>query len=226
MKKILFFTVAIMILMACSTEKMNFGQLQDRNGMLYLVNENEPFTGDIVSYANGRVEFEGKVVKGLREGPWTYYYPSGQKKEEGVYKEGMKDGTWKLYQANGTQDSPQVYKYGRMLMSDGTFAETPPQPIDSVAPGETVADPKPNSKTQAASKTETVKEEPRQTVVVWERLRGAAIKYLDGIPYTGAVVKYQRNGIKELEGNFFRGRRTGKWVYYDRVGNLRDIRYY
>jgi len=33
-------------------------------------------------------------------------------------------------------------------------------------------------------------------------------------PYTGPVVKYQKNGLKELDGYFTRGKKTGKWVYY------------
>jgi len=74
--------------------------------------------------------------------------------------------------------------------------------------------------------TSNRKVEKKQEVVVWDKLKGGPIKTLNGVPYTGAVVKYQRNGQKELEGNFFNGQRSGKWVYYDKFGNVKDVRYY
>jgi len=69
MKKILFFAGILIIMNACSSEKVNFSQLQDRNGLFYLVNKDKPFTGDVVSYIDGKVECGGKIENGLREGP-------------------------------------------------------------------------------------------------------------------------------------------------------------
>ncbi|NQV02988.1 MAG: hypothetical protein HQ542_10100 [Bacteroidia bacterium] len=34
-------------------------------GLFYLVNDKEPFTGEIISYVAGKVEFEGEVKNGL-----------------------------------------------------------------------------------------------------------------------------------------------------------------
>ena len=113
MKKILFVSVILTILVACSSERVNFSQLQDRSGMFYLVNSDKPFSGEVVSYVGGRIEFEGKIQKGLREATWTYYYPNGQKKNEGNYKEGVKDGTWTYWKDNGTQEGLEVYKNNR-----------------------------------------------------------------------------------------------------------------
>ena len=123
MKKFLLISVLLTILIACSSEKVNFSQLQDRNGMLYLVNSEKPFSGDIVSYTNGVLDFDGKVSKGLRDATWTYYYPSGQKKMMGNYKEGLKDGTWTYWNANGIQQGLEVYKYGKMISFQGTIPQ-------------------------------------------------------------------------------------------------------
>ena len=223
MKKLIFYSALVLLFIACSSERVNFSQLQDRNGLFYLVNKDKPFTGDIVSYSNGKVEFEGKIENGLREGPWTYYYPTGQKKAVGNYKEGLKDGNWTMFKENGVQETVEVYKYGKLLTNEGTVAETPQKTdtVKAVQEQEKVAAP-----STPPPATTTKKVEKKQEAVVWERLKGGPVKYLDGVPYTGPVVKYQRNGQKELDGHFFRGQRSGKWVYYDKFGNVRDVRYY
>ena len=64
MKKIFLITGILVFLFACSSEKVNFSQLQDRNGMYYLINKDKPFTGDVIQYNNGKVELEGRIVEG------------------------------------------------------------------------------------------------------------------------------------------------------------------
>jgi len=220
MKKILFISVILTILGACSSERVNFGQLQDRSGMFYLVNSDKPFSGDVVSYVNGKMEFEGKIDKGLRETKWTYYYPNGQKKMEGNYKEGLKDGTWTYWRDNGTQEGLEIYKYGKLLSNEGTVTqEAKPDTAKTVVtptPPPTPPPPPPPPKPV----------EKKQQAIVWERLHGGPVKFLDGVPYTGPVVKYQKNGVKELDGYFLRGKKTGKWVYYTKKGDIKDVKYY
>jgi len=218
MKKILFISVILTILGACSSERVNFGQLQDRSGMFYLVNSDKPFSGDVVSYVNGKMEFEGRIEKGLRETTWTYYYPNGQKKMEGNYKEGLKDGTWTYWKDNGTQEGLEIYKYGKLLSNEGTVnQEAKPDTAKTVAvPTPPTPPPPPPPKPV----------EKKQQAIVWERLHGGPVKFLDGVPYTGPVVKYQKNGLKELDGYFTRGKKTGKWVYYTKKGDIKDVKYY
>jgi antitoxin component YwqK of YwqJK toxin-antitoxin module len=215
MKKILLVTVILTILVACSSERVNFSQLQDRNGMFYLVNSDKPFSGEVVSYANGRIEFEGKIEKGLREATWTSYYPNGQKKMAGNYKEGVKEGTWTYWKDNGTQEGIEMYKYGKLLSNEGTVTkEVKPDTVKVIvqAPAPPPAKPKKVVK----------KQEP----VAWDRLHGGPVKYLDGVPYSGPVVKYQRNGMKEFEGNLSLGKKSGKFIYYNKKGDIKDVKYY
>jgi len=216
MKNILLLIVLLAIA-GCAAKKVNFDQLQDRNGLYYLTNSDKPFSGEVVAYANGRVEFEGDLKDGLREGEWTYYYPSGQKKMEGEYVYGLKEGTWTYWKENGQQDVVEIYKMGKRLGNDGN-----PEPgtanTDSV-------NQKPTEE-PAAKVVEQKKVEPKTTKPVeWERLKGGPVKYLDGVPYTGRVIKHYANGHLELEGEFHEGRRTGKWIFYDLFGNSR-IKYY
>jgi uncharacterized protein len=227
MKKLLYFAGMVVLIMACSSEKVNFSQLQDRNGLYYLVNKDKPFSGDVISYIGGKVEFEGKIENGLKTGVWTYYYPTGQKKTQGSYTDGLKDGNWTSWKENGQQDVVEVFKFGKILRNDGTLEEVKkdsvPQPAPNTPPVVTEKKtPEPVKPAPQPEKRLVKKDE----AVVWERLHGGPVKTLDGKPYSGAVVKYWPNGNKELYGYFQYGKRAGKWTYYDKLGNVKDVKYY
>ncbi len=219
MKKIYLF-VLLLALAGCAAKKVNFDQLQDRNGLFYLVNEAKPFTGEVISYVAGKVEFEGEVKNGLKEGIWTYYYPTGQKKMEGQFTDGLKEGTWSYWKENGQPDVTEIYKMGKRLGNDGN----PEVEVKTdTLPQETVV---PEKKPASKNVTEKQVTPRKQLPVEWERLRGGPVKYLDGVPYTGPVIKHFRDGKTELEGQFSFGRRSGKWTFYTKYGNIKDVRYY
>ena len=68
---------------------------QNRNGLVYLPNQQEPFTGNnLCKYENGQKKSEGKFKDGKKEGKWTEWYGNGQIWSEGNYKDGKKDGKW------------------------------------------------------------------------------------------------------------------------------------
>jgi uncharacterized protein len=218
MKKILFSSMILLILAACSADRVQFGQLQDRNGIFYLINSDKPYSGEVVNYVGGKVDFEGRVENGLRESTWTYFYPNGQKKMEGNYKEGLKDGTWTYWKDNGSQEGLEMYKYGKLLSNEGTVpAEDKPDTVKVIVTQPATPPPAPAEVKKAA---------PKQEVVVWERLHGGPVKFLDGVPYSGPVMKYQKNGLKEFEGFMSRGKKSGKWIYYTKRGDIKDVKYY
>jgi hypothetical protein len=230
MRHLLLFS-AILIVTSCSTNKpVNFDQLQDRGGLFYLANDKEPFTGDVISYQGGRPVLEGHMKNGLRDGLWIFYYASGQKQAEGTYADGLKEGTWTYCKENGEQDVVEIYKMGNRLGNEQQAA------ADSVAPPEDPAKPAGAAKaapqqTQVEEKVADpepvkAKEPEKPKPVVWERLRGGPVKTLDGVPYTGDVVKYLSTGGLELQGHFTDGRRSGKWTFYWPNGNVKDVRYY
>lgn len=227
MKKLLATTI-LLLMFSCSNKVVNFDQLQDRNGLFFLVNEEKPFSGEVVSYINGKLEFDGEIKNGLREGVWSYYYPSGQKKMSGLYTDGLKEGTWTYWKENGSQEFIELYKLGKRLGNDSTSASSvnKPDSIPSQDSPENASKPSAAKKTTIKDRENEKPESPKNKPVVWERLRGGAVKYLDGIPYTGAVVKYFKEGGKELDGFYTNGHRDGKWIFYDRYGNIKDVKYY
>ena len=75
----------------CSVEKTicSDKEGQTRNGLVYLLNQEEPFTGkNICKYENGQKSEEGNYLDGKRDGKWTWWYENGQKWLEANYKDG------------------------------------------------------------------------------------------------------------------------------------------
>ena len=230
MKKLILIAGILIAAVSCSTNKqVNFEQLQDRGGLFYLANDQEPFTGDVVSYQAGKPVMEGHMKNGLRDGLWVFYYTSGQKQAEGYYKDGLKEGTWNYWLENGEQDVTEMYKMGNKLGNETAWSsDSVTAPPDPAKPASKTAKPQP-AQVQPEPEpqpVQTAKEHEKPKPVVWERLRGGPVKTLDGVPYTGDVVKYFKTGGMELQGHFTNGHRSGKWTYYWPNGNVKDVRYY
>ena len=67
-----------------------------------LLLDGKPYTGNVKKlYDNGQVAIEGKVVNGLREGEWKWYYPDGKLKRTSIYKKGKKNGKTIYFYPNG-----------------------------------------------------------------------------------------------------------------------------
>ena len=231
MKMKLFVPGILLILFACSAERMNFNRLQDRNGLYFLVNEEKPYSGDVVSYANGKTVFEGSIENGLKTGLWVYYYPSGQKKMEGEYLDGLLEGNWTYWKENEEQEKIEVYKYGKLLTNEETDPGPAEDTVVTATSEQKAASPEPEKEVKKVAEKEVnkevkkeVKKEPKP--VIWESLHGGPVKYLNGIPYTGPVVKYFKNGNMELEGYFLAGKRSGYWTFYNPNGTFKNTKYY
>ena len=62
---------------------------QERNGLVYLPNQQEPFTGNnLCKYENGQNKIEGKYKDGKKDGKWTWWDEKGQIMIELNYKDG------------------------------------------------------------------------------------------------------------------------------------------
>ncbi|NCA76970.1 MAG: hypothetical protein EOM90_11615 [Alphaproteobacteria bacterium] len=216
MKKKIAYLFILILAISCSREKTNFDQLQERNGLLYMVNDNNPFTGNVMSYANGKVSLEGNVTKGLKEGLWIYYYPNGQKKMEGTYKDGLKDGQWNYWSENGVQNNMEMYRLGNRL---GVDNETTAQENESTE-----------------VKTDSIKQAPppaaaqpkKPAPVNYDWLTKGPVKYYHGKPYTGPFIRYYKEGSrgKYIYGYFTYGKPSGKWTFYNRDGTVKEYKYY
>ena len=89
---------------------------QDRNGLVYLPNQQEPFTGkNLCKYENGQFKVEGHYKDGEQDGKWTLWHANGQMHTEGHYKDGVLDGKWIWWLENGQISKEQIYKDGRRV---------------------------------------------------------------------------------------------------------------
>ena len=114
---------------------------QDRDGVIYLTNTTEPFSGNnLCEYQNGQFKSKGKVEDGKRNGIWTEWkkngqitgeynfiegkevgeggsiitrYSNGLKKEEGYYIDDKKDGKWTEWDENGQISLEGSYTEGK-----------------------------------------------------------------------------------------------------------------
>lgn len=100
-KKILITTFILLILVGCGKE-IDISQKQIRNGVVYTVNQNKPFTGKVVGkYKNGQQKLVENFKNGKFEGEQVYYYENGQIEEKLSYQDGNPVGVYYEYHRNG-----------------------------------------------------------------------------------------------------------------------------
>lgn len=101
MKKIILAVFTLIIMIGCGKE-IDISQKQVRNGIVYTVNEDKPFTGTVVGkYENGQNKLVEKFKDGKFDGEQLYYYENGQIKEKISYALGIPVGTYYEYHKNG-----------------------------------------------------------------------------------------------------------------------------
>ena len=89
MKKVILIIGIVIFFINCSEKKINFNKLENRYGMYYKINKQEPFTGKSRGYyESGQLLAEGTFKKGKLEEPYKSYYANGQIKEEETLKMG------------------------------------------------------------------------------------------------------------------------------------------
>ena len=74
------------------TEKCDWDDLVERDGLFYKKFTDVPFTGE------EQKEFEN----GGKDDPQVSYHDNGQLSFKGTYKEGKRDGPWVSYNKDGT----------------------------------------------------------------------------------------------------------------------------
>ncbi len=86
--------------------------VQNRNGVFYLPNQQEPFTGEnlCVYLNNSQYHSQGNMLNGLPAGKWTWWYESGMKWQEHNHKDGKLDGKQTIWHQNGQVGSEGNFK--------------------------------------------------------------------------------------------------------------------
>jgi len=91
--------------------------VQDRGGIAYLPNHEEPYSGDFLSiypFAHGQYEEEGSYLNGMKHGLWVGYYRNGQKKYHATYDGGALQGEKVDWYENGQKKSQAIYLKGEV----------------------------------------------------------------------------------------------------------------
>ncbi|MDD5276674.1 MAG: hypothetical protein PHR16_11395 [Methylovulum sp.] len=83
------------------------GALQTRNGIAYLPNETQPFTGKLQHY-----HYEADYKNGKQDGLVTEWYENGQKSYEQHYKDDEVEGLWTNWYENGQKKNEQIWHKG------------------------------------------------------------------------------------------------------------------
>ena len=168
-------------------------QLETRDGLLYRVGEDTPYTGDVQDTG----ELAGRVEDGKRMGEWTTYFPNGQRGMVEVYEAGIRTERISWYE-NGAMSSRTYFDAeggitGLMQHWDrqGNLRE--------------------------AHEWENGVEHGDAKLYDHNGALLRSATFVDGEPH-GAVTWWYPDGSKRWETHFDRGIRTGTWTQYDREG--------
>lgn len=118
MKKLFYILFLVFFLAAC-TEKTT-STLQNKNGLRYELNSEEPFTGIYLIYHNEQGDNKNKYEEthfkaGKRYGLRTKWYDNGQKKSEANYKDGQLDGIKTTWYRTGKKKSMRNFSEGLQI---------------------------------------------------------------------------------------------------------------
>jgi len=110
MKKLIYLSV-LFVFISCRTEKQNAEHLIFKKGVAFKPDSDKPYTGAIFALkSNGKIDFEGYLTDGKRNGEFIKYGENEIIKEKENYKDGEKNGEFTSYDGNGQLRSKEIYK--------------------------------------------------------------------------------------------------------------------
>ncbi len=76
-----------------------------------------------VKYESGAKHYEGEVINGLEQGPWTFWWENGQLQQKGFFRDGKLDSVWEYFTTEGVR-----YRSGtfRSNLQDGIWQDYHP----------------------------------------------------------------------------------------------------
>lgn len=95
--------ISICILTGCNTDNsVSSDQLENRDGLFYLIESNELYTGKITNYhENGQVQVTAFLINGIADGVETQWWPNEVKRSVTPYVKGKKEGTRQKWNDSG-----------------------------------------------------------------------------------------------------------------------------
>jgi antitoxin component YwqK of YwqJK toxin-antitoxin module len=111
--KCLIAPLAFSMLVSCATPGVLADELVEKNGVLYRVDSDEPFTGRSLKYhENGRLMNSTDYRDGKKNGISEWFWENGTLGQRGHLKDGRKDGLLETFGANGDLTGRYNYKNG------------------------------------------------------------------------------------------------------------------
>ena len=112
-------------------EGVNWDELEEREGIRYLVNSEKPFTGKSVSlHANGQKYIEQNWKDGKRDGLYVRWWENGHKGGQANYKGGKLDGLSVSWHNNGRKAGQVNYKEGEEVSAK--YWNSKGEPVDTI----------------------------------------------------------------------------------------------
>jgi len=131
----------IYLLFAVYSSKKVSTKIEEREGLIYLIGDNEVFTGNVIDtvagkiiqyevlngkkngefklkLSNGTLIMNGQIKENLNEGTWNYYYPNGKLESTGNFVNNLADGKWVWFYESGSIKEIGYYKAGK---KDGSW---------------------------------------------------------------------------------------------------------
>jgi len=116
MKYIISVIILINTLTSFSQRKINYDKLQPREGVMYAIGDNEPYSGKcFTQYNNEQLGMGGTYLNGKMDGEWVWWYENGNKKRYTQYKNGIKNGKSIYWYKNGVKKSEIIYDNNRNI---------------------------------------------------------------------------------------------------------------
>ena len=116
MKRVLFIFSLLLSIGTFAQQKINYDDLEEREGLFYEQGSKTAYTGQCVTtYPSGKLGMGGNIKNGLRDGEWLWFYENGNKKRYCVYKDGVKNGASIFFYKNGLKKSEIIFDNDRNI---------------------------------------------------------------------------------------------------------------
>ena len=107
--------IILLLILLTGCEK-DVTYLQDRGGVKYEKNTEEPFTGKYVKYyQDGKKKLEEHYKDGKKDGLWTSWKTDGAKDFQLHFKDGKKDGLWTRWDKDEKISETRTYNNGALV---------------------------------------------------------------------------------------------------------------
>lgn len=157
-------------------------------------------------HASGREGSRGVWSAGAKEGPWTYRREDGTLLARGSYARGEPSGPWTHWLPDGSLEARGSYLFGA---KEGVWLHRLPDgSVDLERSGVYEGGERIAAYALEGSFAE------RADGVLEDR-----VEYADGVPH-GVSASWYADGTPRHEGRYERGRKTGRWSYWNPDGSV------